>query len=139
MSYTILKEAHIRTIPVKFGLIWFSSFRGDMHNLHNRYKSTERLTFELISIYSKAGMDIWRIMSFFSNYSHLEWRVELSNTSLKGIHTWAISARFGLIWFGGFRGEDLNVKVYHLDGHAMAKSSHGLWPSGLNITKGNVR
>ena len=25
-----------------------------------------------------------------------------------------IPARFGLIWFKGFRGEDLNVKVYHI-------------------------
>jgi hypothetical protein len=39
---------------------------------------------------------------------------------------------FGLIWFRGFRGEDLNVKVYDVrrtpsDG----KSSHGLWPGEL--------
>jgi hypothetical protein len=39
------------TIPVRFGLIWFSGFRGEdlnmifyqnMPNLHNRYKSAER-------------------------------------------------------------------------------------------------
>jgi hypothetical protein len=42
---------------------------------------------------------------FFSNSSHLEWRAGLSDTILKGTHP----ARFGLIWFGGFRGEDLNV------------------------------
>ena len=39
------------TLPARFGLIWFSSFRGkdlnvifyqNMPNLHNRYKSTER-------------------------------------------------------------------------------------------------
>ena len=40
--------------------------------------------------------------------------------------------RLGLIWFSGFRGEDLNVKVYDVrqmpsDG----KSSHGLWPGEL--------
>jgi hypothetical protein len=38
-------------IPARFGLIWFSGFRGEdlsvilyqnMPNLHNRYKSTER-------------------------------------------------------------------------------------------------
>ena len=38
----------------------------------------------------------------------------------------------GLILFSGFRGEDLNVKVYDIrrmpsDG----KSSHGLWPGEL--------
>jgi hypothetical protein len=40
-----------QTIPARFGLIWFSSFRGEdlngifyqnMPNLHNRYKSAER-------------------------------------------------------------------------------------------------
>jgi hypothetical protein len=39
------------TIPARFGLIWFSGFRGEdlnvifdqnMPNLHNRYKSAER-------------------------------------------------------------------------------------------------
>jgi hypothetical protein len=32
---------------------------------------------------------------------------------LKGTHSRTISARFDLIWFSGFRGEDLNVKVYN--------------------------
>jgi hypothetical protein len=41
----------ICTIPARFGLIWFSGFRGEdlnvifyqnMPNLHNRYKSAER-------------------------------------------------------------------------------------------------
>ena len=40
-----------RTIPAKFGLIWFSGFREEdlnvifyqnMSNLHNQYKSAER-------------------------------------------------------------------------------------------------
>jgi hypothetical protein len=56
----------------------------------------------------------WTIeeISIFSNSSHLEWRAELSDTILKGIHPGTIPARLGLIWFSGFRGEDLNVKVY---------------------------
>ena len=46
-----LKGTHPATIPVSFGLIWFSGFRGEdlnvifyqnMPNLHNRYKSAER-------------------------------------------------------------------------------------------------
>jgi hypothetical protein len=41
-----------------------------------------------------------------------EWRADLSDTILKGTHPRTIPARFGLIWFRGFRGEDLNVKVY---------------------------
>ena len=31
---------------------------------------------------------------------------------LKGIHPGTIPARLGLIWFSGFRGEDLNVIFY---------------------------
>jgi len=58
--------------------------------------------------------------------------VGLSDTILKGTHPRTIPARFGLIWFRGFRGEDLNVKVYDVrwmpsDG----KSSHDLWPGEL--------
>ena len=46
-----LKGTHPGTIPDRFGLIWFSGFRGEdlnvifyqnMPNLHNRYKSAER-------------------------------------------------------------------------------------------------
>jgi hypothetical protein len=36
----------------------------------------------------------------------------LSDTILKGTHPGTIHARFGLIWFSGFRGEDLNVIFY---------------------------
>ena len=50
-------------------------------------------------------------------------------------HPGTIPARLGLIWFNGFRGEDLNVKVYDVrrmpsDG----KSSHGLSPGEQKIT-----
>jgi hypothetical protein len=46
-----LKGNHPGTIPARFGLIWFSGFRGEdlnaifyqnMPNLHNRYISAER-------------------------------------------------------------------------------------------------
>ena len=55
----------------------------------------------------------WTIeeISIFGNSSHLEWRVGLSDTILKGIHPGTIPARFGLIWFCGFW-EDLNVVFY---------------------------
>ena len=45
-----LKGTHPGNIPARFGLIWFSGFRGEdlnvifyqnMPNLHNRYKSAE--------------------------------------------------------------------------------------------------
>jgi hypothetical protein len=51
-------------------------------------------------------------ISMFSNSSHLEWRAGLSYTILKGTHPGTIPAKFGLIWFSGFRGEDLNVIFY---------------------------
>jgi hypothetical protein len=56
----------------------------------------------------------WTIeeIAIFSNSSHLEWRVGLSDTILKGTHIRIIPARFGVIWFSGFRGEDLNVICY---------------------------
>jgi hypothetical protein len=56
---------------------------------------------ELFSIYYRI-LDI----SIFSNSGHLEWRAGLSDTLLKGTHPGTIPARFGLIWFSGFRGED---------------------------------
>jgi hypothetical protein len=51
-------------------------------------------------------------ISIFSNSGHLEWRAGLSDTILKGTHPGTIPARFALIWFSGFRGEDLNVIFY---------------------------
>ena len=53
---------------------------------------------------------------------------------LKGTHPGTIPAMIGLIWFSGFRGEALNVKVYDVrrtpsDG----KSSLGLWPGELKM------
>jgi hypothetical protein len=52
LSDTILKGTHPRTIPARFGLIWFSGFRGEdlnvifyqnMPNLHNRHKLAESI------------------------------------------------------------------------------------------------
>ena len=51
LSEINLKGDHQRTIPAKFDLIWFSSFRGEdlnvifyqnMPNLHNTYKADEQ-------------------------------------------------------------------------------------------------
>jgi hypothetical protein len=56
----------------------------------------------------------WTIeeISIFSNSSHLEWRAGLSNTIFKWDYPRTIPAKFGLIWFSGFREEDLNVIFY---------------------------
>ena len=73
----------------------------------------------------------WTIeeISIFSNSSHLEWRMGLSDTILKGTHPTTIPARFGLIWLRGFRGEDLNVTVYDVrrtddDGRQLMAKAH---------------
>jgi hypothetical protein len=42
----------------------------------------------------------------------IELRAGLLDTNLKGTHSGTIPARFGLIWFSGFRWEDLNVIFY---------------------------
>jgi hypothetical protein len=46
-------------------------------------------------------------ISIFSNSGHLEWRAGLLDTILKG----TIPARFGLIWFSGFRGTKMAAKL----------------------------
>jgi hypothetical protein len=51
-------------------------------------------------------------ISIFSNSSHFEWRAGLSDKILKGDHPRTISAKFALIWFSSFRGENLNVIFY---------------------------
>ena len=73
----------------------------------------------------------WTIeeISIFSNISHLEWMAGLSDPNLKGTYPRTISARFLLIWFRGFREEDLNVKVYDIrrtddDGRQVMAKAH---------------
>jgi hypothetical protein len=51
-------------------------------------------------------------ISIFGNRSHFEWRAVLSDTILKRDHPTTIPAKFALIWFSGFRGEDLDVIFY---------------------------
>jgi hypothetical protein len=77
----------------------------------------------------------WTIeeISIFSNSSHLEWRAGLSDTILKKNHPRTIPARFGLIWFSGFKGEDLNVTVYDIrrtdhDGRQVMAKAHMALP-----------
>ena len=58
--------------------------------------------------------------------------------NLKGTHPGTIPARLGLIWFSGFRGEDLNVIFYQNmpNLHNRYKSAERKilgcnWPSGF--------
>ena len=127
-----------------------------MPNLHNRYKSAERnisqknpeymlnYSFPCTCSCSKNLSSFrliinlkqqWTIeeISIRSNSSHLERRAGLSDTILKGTNPRIIPARFGLIQFRGFRGEDLNVKVYNVRRTSSdGKSSHSLWPGQLS-------
>ena len=49
----------------------------------------------------------------------------VSDTILKGAHPRTIPARwFGLIWFSGFRGEDLNVKFTTYDQLQLLAKAH---------------
>jgi hypothetical protein len=51
-------------------------------------------------------------ISIFGNSNHFEWRAALSDTILKRDHPRTIPAKFALIWFGGFRRNDINVIFY---------------------------
>ena len=117
-----------------FGLIWFSGFKGEDLNVifyQNMSKSVERkisqknpeymLTYSLSCSCSYNLSSFWFIIkqqwtieeiSIFSNNSHLEWRAELSDSILKWDYPRTIPAKFGLIWFSGFREEDVNVIFY---------------------------
>ena len=62
------------------------------------------------------------IIITLKNSSHLEWRVGLSDTILKGTHPGTIYAKFGSIWPSCFRGEDFfnisqSEKIIILGGH----------------------
>jgi hypothetical protein len=48
-------------------------------------------------------------LTLYSGFFCEIFSASLSDTILKGIHPRTIPARFGLIWFSGFRGKDLNV------------------------------
>ena len=99
LSDTVLKETHPGTILARFGLFWFSGFRGEdlnvivyqnMPNLHNRYKSAEFpcSCSKNLSSFRFIIKQQWTIeeISILSNSSHLEWRAGLSDKILKGIH-----------------------------------------------------
>jgi hypothetical protein len=102
--------------------MWFLS-----HNIPKRNKLAEKisqknpeymLNYSLPCSCSYNLSSFWLILkqqwtieeiSIFSKSSHLQWRVGLSDTILKGDPP---PPQFALIWFSGFRGEDLNVIFY---------------------------
>jgi hypothetical protein len=110
------------TIPARFGLIWFSGFRGkdlnvifyqNMSNLYNQYQSVERKP-NLAGIV--LGYSHFKIVSDSSTL-HSRWLLLLKIEISSIVHCcFSISQNelklFGLIWFSGFRGKDLNVIFY---------------------------
>ena len=136
MPDIILEEDHPRIISAKLGWDWLSSFREDFFkissplfsNLHNRSKfKVHKKSRKYILKRSSLGLcssnlgtfwlkieQFWPFeeISIFSNGGYLGNRTALTDTILKGTHLGTIPARFGLIWFNGFRGEDLHVIFY---------------------------
>jgi hypothetical protein len=127
LSDPILKGTHPRTIPSRVGFIWFRGLHLNLL-LWNRWTilnqtwkgwslggSLSKLCQTAPPPFKKTAVTKNRNFFnclFFSNNSLLEWREELSNTILKGTHPRTIPPRFGVIWFSGFRGEDLNKIFY---------------------------
>ena len=123
VSHIILKVGHPKIISTQISeqkiFMWFLS-----HNITKRNKLADKISQknpEYILNYSMPCISFWLILkqqwtiediSIFSNSSHFEWRAGLSDTILKGDHPRTIPAKFVLIWFSGFRGEDLNVIFY---------------------------
>ena len=127
--HIILKVGHSKIISTQISeqkiLMWFLS-----HSIPKRNKLAEKISQknpEYMLNYSlpySCSLNLssfwfvikWKLktkeISIFSNSSHFEWRVELSDTILKWDYPRTIPARFGLIWFSGFRGEDLNAICY---------------------------
>jgi hypothetical protein len=73
-----LKGTNPGTIPARFGLIWFSGFRGEdlnvifyqnMPNLHNRYKSAERK----ISNKNPEHMPVSKMATITKNRNFFKW------------------------------------------------------------------
>jgi hypothetical protein len=106
---------------IKICLICIIGINRLKEKFHRKAQNIYMLNYSLPCSCSSNFSSFWFILkqqwtieeiSIFSNSSHLEWRAGLSDTILKGTHRWTIPARFGLIWFSGFRGEDLNVIFY---------------------------
>ena len=88
LDLSILQEHNIRTLS--------KNTRGSAH-----WACIAHLTIEWY--WSKFQREI---IITLKNSSHLEWRVGLSDTILKGTHPGTIYAKFGSIWPSCFRGED---------------------------------
>ena len=104
-SESIRSNCSLNFLPEVFDVIFYS------HNTPNWYELAEKLNSqknrEDMLNYSMPYIYIAAVKNndIFSNGSHLEWRVGLSNTILKGNNQSTTLAKFGIIWFKGFTGE----------------------------------
>ena len=125
LSDTLLKGDHPWTISAKFALIWFSGFREeDLNVIAYQNMPNSIINWKKYSLSCSCSSNLrsfwftikqqWTIeeISIFCNSSHLEWRVELSDTILKWDYPRTIPAKFDLIKLSDFRGKDLNVIFY---------------------------
>ena len=126
LSDTILKRTHPGTIPVRFGLIWFSGFRGEdlnvifyqnLPNLHNRYKfhPENMLNYSLPCSCSYNLSSFWLILkqqwtiktssplfSIFSLAAILVGNQDHRTQFQGGGHPRTIPLKFGCNWPNGF-------------------------------------
>ena len=119
--HIILKVGHPKIISTQISeqkiLMWFLPKRNKLAEKISQKNPEYMLNYSLPYSCSQNLSSFWFVIkwklttkeiSIFSNSSHFERRVGLSDTILKGDHP----AKFALIWFSGFRGEDLNVIFY---------------------------
>ena len=130
-----------RDIPANFGLIWFSCFRWeyvhvifmkiclictiDINRLEEKcHRKPRNICYTTHN--NVAAVKIKEISIFIKTACHPEWMAVLSDQPM------IIPARFGLICFSGFRGEDLRkYMTYHRHTPSDCKSLRGLWTDEL--------
>jgi hypothetical protein len=127
--HIILKVGHAKIILTQISgqkiLMWFLSHNipkwNKLAGKISQKKQENMLNYSLPWSCSSNLGTFWFVIkqklttkeiSIFGNSSHFEWRAVLSDTILKRDHPRTIPATFALIWFCGFRGEDLNVIFY---------------------------
>jgi hypothetical protein len=87
---------------------------SDSSALHSRWLLLLKIGISSIihCCFSLSQNELIEEISIFSNSSHLEWNALLLDTIFKRDYPRTIPVKFALIWFSGFRGEDLNVMFY---------------------------
>jgi hypothetical protein len=101
-SDTILKGTHIRTIPARLGLIWFSGFRVEDLNVEVYDGCLCKLKSEELEI------DPFYVKNNISNIITLD--SSFPKECITKLHRWFLS-KFQLIWPNSFRDDFLNWPI----------------------------